>query len=99
VVFDKAGNIYGVTVTGGGNGCFDNQGCGMVYELTPTSGGGWQETTLYSFANGSNGNQPAAGLVEDAAGNFYGGTLSLCPDNWEKLPLHSLPLPGIRMLG
>lgn len=68
VVFDPAGNIFGTTIGGGQNGL------GAIFELTPDSGG-WNETTLYSFANGSGGNQPAAGLVEDAAGNFYGGTL------------------------
>jgi uncharacterized repeat protein (TIGR03803 family) len=68
IIFDPSGNIVGITIEGGQNGV------GAIFELTPSSGG-WNETTLYSFAYGSGGNQPATGLVEDAVGNFYGGTL------------------------
>jgi uncharacterized repeat protein (TIGR03803 family) len=32
--FDAAGNLYGVTMYGGGSGCGDN-GCGTVFEITP----------------------------------------------------------------
>ncbi len=71
VVFDSAGNIYGVTASGGGDGCFDNQGCGMVYELTPIGGGGWQETTLYAFQGGADGAVPN-GVIFDSAGNLVG---------------------------
>jgi hypothetical protein len=62
IVFDQSGNIVGTTIEGGQNGL------GAIFELTPSSGG-WNETTLYSFANGSGDNQPAAGLVEDAVGD------------------------------
>jgi uncharacterized repeat protein (TIGR03803 family) len=68
ILFDPSGNIFGTTLYGGENYL------GSIFELTPGADG-WNETTLYSFANGTGGNQPAAGLVEDAAGNFYGGTL------------------------
>lgn len=68
IIFNQSGDLVGTTLYGGENGL------GSIFELTPDSSG-WNETTLYSFANGSGGNQPAAGLVEDAVGNFYGGTL------------------------
>ena len=68
ITLDQSGNIVGTTIEGG------QSQLGAIFKLTPSSDG-WNETTLYSFADGSGGNQPAAGLVEDAAGNFYGGTL------------------------
>ncbi len=73
LVFDTAGNLYGTTKYGGvyANG-FDG---GTVFELTPVSGGGWSETVLYSFGNGTDGNNPAAGLIFDSAGNLYGTTV------------------------
>ena len=71
VVFDSAGNIYGVTWEGGSDGCFDNQGCGTVYELTPTGGGGWLKTTLYIFKGGADGAYPT-GVTFDSAGNLIG---------------------------
>jgi hypothetical protein len=35
LTFDKAGNIYGVTVQGGDNTGCGGYGCGTVYEFTP----------------------------------------------------------------
>jgi uncharacterized repeat protein (TIGR03803 family) len=66
LVFDSAGNIYGVT-TAGGQDCYE--GCGLVYELTPSSGG-WLKNTLYEF-NGSDGETPV-GILFDPAGNLDG---------------------------
>jgi uncharacterized repeat protein (TIGR03803 family) len=71
VVFDKAGNLYGVTASGG-DGC--SSGCGTVFELTPSENGPWTETVLYSFAGGSDGSYPESILIFDEAGNLYGGT-------------------------
>jgi uncharacterized repeat protein (TIGR03803 family) len=34
IIVDAAGAIYGTTSRGGGNGCYEN-GCGIVYKLTP----------------------------------------------------------------
>jgi uncharacterized repeat protein (TIGR03803 family) len=42
---------------------------GTVFELS-----GKNETVLYSFAGGSDGAHPIAGLAEDTAGNLYGTT-------------------------
>jgi uncharacterized repeat protein (TIGR03803 family) len=34
IIVDAAGAIYGTTSAGGGNGCYEN-GCGVVFKLTP----------------------------------------------------------------
>jgi len=72
VAFDASGNLYGTTVLGGnGNEC-DGQGCGTVYELSPAFGGGWSESVLYRFNDGSDGANPVGSVVLDPAGNLYG---------------------------
>lgn len=68
VLFDSAGNIYGTTYYGGTNGI------GAVYKLSPTTSGEWNETVLYSFQNGNDGNSSISNLVFDTAGNLYGTT-------------------------
>ncbi len=74
LIFDAADNLYGTTAYGGTySDC--QYGCGTAFELTPTAGGGWTETVLHSFGNGSDGNSPLAGLVFDAVGNLYGTTV------------------------
>ncbi len=73
LIFDRAGNLYGGTVTGGtGTGCF--QGCGIIYELSP-NGSGVRETELYSFPSGyrPDGAHPSH-LAFDSKGNLYGTT-------------------------
>ena len=65
VVFDSSGNLFGTTYKGG------QYGYGTVYVLTP-SAGGWTKTILHDFTGGADGGQPAASLVRDSAGNFYG---------------------------
>jgi len=64
-VFDKAGNLYGVS-TFGGLGYF-----GVVYKLTPVSGG-WQESVIFSFGGGTGGGYPYSTPIFDKAGNLYG---------------------------
>ena len=68
VIFDVAGNLYGITEVGGSNGV------GTVYKLTPTGDGSWTETTLHSLGTGTDGALPSAGLTFDASGNLYGTT-------------------------
>ncbi len=73
VIFDAAGNIYGVTRTGGGsNGC--PRGCGLVYKLT-RAGGIWLMTILYVFQGGADGANPN-GVAFDSAGNLIGTTIN-----------------------
>jgi uncharacterized repeat protein (TIGR03803 family) len=81
LLFDNAGNLYGMTKNGGTGDCSFG-GCGVIYELSPGSAG-WVETVLYSFTGGSDGRYPAGGLVADSSGNLYGtasfgGNLSQC---------------------
>ena len=68
LIFDAAGNLYGTTYAGG------SYGLGTVFELTPSMGGGWTEKVLHNFGQGSDGSQPAGGLIFDAAGRLYGTT-------------------------
>src|SRR5438270_5704064 len=51
LVFDRAGNLYGVS-TFGGLGSY-----GVVYKLTPVSGG-WQESVIWRFGGGNAGGYP-----------------------------------------
>jgi uncharacterized repeat protein (TIGR03803 family) len=75
LVFDPAGNIFGTTVTGGGNGN------GAVFELSPNSGG-WNESVLYSFTGGADGCRPFGSLVLDGAGNLFSTTqYTDCPND------------------
>ena len=68
LIFDKAGNLYGTAEFGGS----DNQGA--VFEITRSAGGSWTENILYNFTGSSDGGQPYASLVFDAAGDLYGTT-------------------------
>jgi uncharacterized repeat protein (TIGR03803 family) len=77
LIFDTAGNLYGMTNYGGDY--IDNypcyyQGCGTVFQLTPKEGGGWTERKLHSFGRGIDGTHPNARLIFDAAGDLYGTT-------------------------
>ena len=73
LIFDSAGNLYGTTY-GGGIHCPDVGGCGTVFELSPREGGGYTETVLHSFGNGTDGQYPQASLILDGVGNLYGTT-------------------------
>jgi uncharacterized repeat protein (TIGR03803 family) len=71
VISDQAGNIYGVSRSGGA------YGDGTVFMLSPPVAGRikWTETVLHSFNHAAgDGANPAAGLVRDARGNLYGTT-------------------------
>jgi uncharacterized repeat protein (TIGR03803 family) len=67
VIFDKAGNLYGMTPDGGA------AGYGSIYELHPTQSGPWKERIIHSFTGGADGAVGALGrMVLDKAGNLYG---------------------------
>jgi uncharacterized repeat protein (TIGR03803 family) len=86
LVADAAGNLYGLTLEGG------TMNGGTVFELSPTSGGSWIETTLYNFCPNNltcpDGSSPG-GLAIDSKGNLYGTTFfggqSSCPVNGSAL--------------
>jgi len=79
LIQDAAGNLYG-TASGGGNSNPDCHlygepgfGCGVVFKVDRSG----RETVLYSFCSAPNctdGANPSAGLIQDAAGNLYGTT-------------------------
>ncbi len=71
LVMDSSGNLYGTTFGGGGSSSY-----GTVFRLTPATGGSYIETILHSFAGGTDGANPYAGLVMDSSGNLYGTTES-----------------------
>jgi uncharacterized repeat protein (TIGR03803 family) len=58
------GNLYGTTYFGGAHAF------GTVFKVTPSG----TETVLYSFAGGSDGEHPYAGVIQGSDGNFYGTT-------------------------
>jgi len=78
LVFDAAGNLYGPTYRGG-VGC-TGDGCGTVFELTP-SNGKWKESVLLRFTTRMPGDLPTAGLILDAQGNLYGTASSALGGN------------------
>jgi uncharacterized repeat protein (TIGR03803 family) len=70
LIEDNAGNLYGTTFDGGDTQACYPDGCGAVFKLTP----GGRESVLYDFKFGNDGSHPAAGVVMDGGGNFYGTT-------------------------
>lgn len=97
VIFDAAGNLLGTTSEGGNLSICSGEGCGVVFELSPIAGG-WSESVPHTFGGGGDGKNPFAGLISDAAGNFYGATglgyntvFELSPitgGGWSKTVLH-----------
>ena len=68
------GALYG-TASGGGEGihvCTDSRGCGVVFELAPSSSG-YTEKVLYFFKGGADSGEPLGGLI-DVKGTLYGTT-------------------------
>src|SRR5262249_663802 len=70
LVFDSDGNLYGTTVNGAGGTC--TQGCGVIFKLTPNTGGNWTQTVLHNLAGRPDGGNSYAGLTLDSAGSLYG---------------------------
>jgi uncharacterized repeat protein (TIGR03803 family) len=70
LIFDTAGNLYGMANFGG------TRGYGGVYKLTPTSNGPWKASVIHAFGGPKDGASPEGSLIFDAAGNLYGTTAS-----------------------
>lgn len=63
------GKFYGTNLIGGDSSCpFGGDGCGEVYELNSR----WTLTDLHAFTGGTDGGEPNAGVIVDAAENIYG---------------------------
>lgn len=72
VIVDGSGNLYGTTALGGTSTNCAN-GCGVLYELTESNDGLWNEDVIQQFT-GANGSDPQGSLMMDAGGNLYGTT-------------------------
>jgi hypothetical protein len=83
LVVDRAGNLYGTT---NDSGAYGQEGAGTIFELSPPTepGGAWTESTLFSFQQIKDGNEPNE-LTLDAEGNLYGTRSAdtiLCTPNY-----------------
>jgi uncharacterized repeat protein (TIGR03803 family) len=67
LIRDKAGDLFGTTLTGGGNNCVNAEGCGTIFEIAADG----TESVLYAFADGSDGAFPYGGLMLKK-GELYG---------------------------
>jgi uncharacterized repeat protein (TIGR03803 family) len=65
LIGDSEGNVYGTALYGGA------LGGGVVFKVDSAG----DQTILYNFSGGADGGSPAAGVIRDAVGNFYGTTL------------------------
>jgi uncharacterized repeat protein (TIGR03803 family) len=70
LLMDKAGNLYGTTISGGDSSCATqgNVYCGTVFKLAKNK----KLTLLHSITGAADGGAPSGTLVRDAAGNSYG---------------------------
>lgn len=68
LIADKAGNLYGTTLYGGGDTQCYPIGCGTIFKLAPDG----TETILHGFTGSGDGAFPYAALIADKSGNFYG---------------------------
>jgi uncharacterized repeat protein (TIGR03803 family) len=95
------GDFYGTTSGGGASvACYNGTGCGTVFKLTPVTGGGWTETVVHSFGNGSDGQVPVGllfhggnlyGTTEDGGLNGEGMVFELNPKTGGEKDLHDFP--------
>jgi uncharacterized repeat protein (TIGR03803 family) len=67
IVFDRQGNLYGATQTGGSGGG------GTLFELLGSSDGSWSLNSIYQFA-GFNPGGASHTLLMDGVSRFYGTT-------------------------
>ncbi len=79
LIADKHGNLFGVTSQGGKADCSRIAliSCGVAFELSPSGGGQWTETRLYTFKGNPKGEgdrdfAAPTGVTFDGSGNLYG---------------------------
>jgi uncharacterized repeat protein (TIGR03803 family) len=68
LTMNSQGILYGVTLRGG---AWDS---GVIYQLTPVTGGTYTESVLYSFGDLADASTPNGPLTIDASGALYGVT-------------------------
>ena len=66
LTFDRRGNLYGMTPTGGA------YGLGVIYRLSPNGAGGWTQSVIHAFTGGDDGSSGSAGRLLLHAGSLYG---------------------------
>lgn len=71
LIFDQSGNLYGTTVSDGGNG-YACDGPGTAFMLSPAQDGSWTENIIYGFSGVADFGNPSSSLIFDPAGNLYG---------------------------
>lgn len=104
LALDDSGNLYGNTFYGGPYGNASRQTGGTIFELSPSSGGVWTESLLYSFNGETINGQVPYGIIRDSSGKLYGTTfdggaysggtvfeMELFPGGWSNQILRSLP--------
>jgi uncharacterized repeat protein (TIGR03803 family) len=69
LIMDAKGDLYGTTMSGG------TDSDGVVFKMSPVSGGGWSETVIYNFTGGGDQGFPEAPVWMDSKGNLYGTTI------------------------
>ncbi len=75
LVIDEAGNLYGTTVFGGDGQYCTGDGCGTVFELSPSANGVWAESILWNFCSQpscADGVSPLVAPTLGPGGNLYG---------------------------
>ena len=71
LVTDATGNFFGTTSEGGATSC----GCGVIFKMTKNTAGTWTESVVYRFPGVPSPGFAYNGLVNGAAGTFYGATV------------------------
>jgi len=70
LAIDAGGHIYGTTRGGGTNGA------GMIFKLTPSAIGRWEESVIYNFTGSADGDGPTGGVTLGPDGILYGTTIA-----------------------
>jgi hypothetical protein len=71
LITDGNGGFYGTALYGGDSNC--TNGCGVLFHITQTAQGAWQETVLHQFSGGDDGSLPNQ-IIRGASGNIFGTT-------------------------